>query len=127
VEKYNLIAAWVSVLFGLLSGIPMGLFFHNKDWLGGYGSWKRRLLRLSHISFFGLAFLNFAFVGTVWYLKLDSSRLVWPSVLFIVAMITMPLVCAISAFKPAARNAFFVPVLSVVGATSVFIVQMVLK
>lgn len=30
----------------MLSGITLGLFFHNPQWLGGYGSWQRRMVRL---------------------------------------------------------------------------------
>ena len=33
----------------------------REDWLGGYGSFKRRLYRLAHISFFGLAIVNLMF------------------------------------------------------------------
>ena len=54
----NVIAAWLGVLAGVLTGVASGLFFHREEWLGGYGSWPRRMMRLGHISFFGLGFLN---------------------------------------------------------------------
>ena len=120
-EKYNLFAAWIGVLCGLLSGMIMGLAFHNDSWLGGYGSWARRLLRLGHISFFGIAFLNFAFVGTVAYLHVNQNAITVPSVLFIVAQITMPTVCVLAAFKKQLRHLFAVPVVSVIAASAAFL------
>ena len=126
-EKLNLMAAWIGVFLGLLSGIPMGLAFHKENWLGGYDSWERRLLRLAHVSFFGIAFLNFAFVGTVSYLKADPQSLLWASRLFILAMITMPTVCAAAAFKKQLRHLFAVPVLSIIGATTIFLYQEFLR
>ena len=56
-------AMWITA--GLLSGVGMGLGFHNETWLGGYGSWRRRLMRLGHIAFFGTALLCIAFALTV--------------------------------------------------------------
>ncbi len=61
----NLTAAWLGILAGLLTGTAIGLFFHDETWMGGYGSWRRRMIRLGHISFFGTAFLNLAFVFSV--------------------------------------------------------------
>ena len=46
---FNLWAAWIGIIAGMLSGAALGLFFHEESWLGGYGSWPRRLLRLGHI------------------------------------------------------------------------------
>jgi len=54
-ETLNLWAAWVGILLGMFSGAAQGLFFHRADWLDGYGSWARRLIRLGQISLFGLA------------------------------------------------------------------------
>ena len=58
----NFLAAWLAILAGLVTGTVIGLFFHDPDWMGGYGSWRRRMMRLGHISFFGTGFLNLAFV-----------------------------------------------------------------
>jgi cytochrome b561 len=122
----NLLAAWVGILLGLLSGIPMGMLFHKENWLGGYDSWPRRLLRLGHISFFGIAFLNLAFVITAQYTQLPDRMLHWPSVLLIVAQYTMPAVCIMSAFWKPFRQLFFVPVISAVGGT-LFVVTALLN
>ena len=61
----NLVFAWVWILAGFLSGMVLGLRFHDDNWLGGYGSFKRRMHRLAHISFFGLGAVNLFFHLTV--------------------------------------------------------------
>jgi hypothetical protein len=49
-------AAWGGFLLGCVAGAITGLFFHNSDWLGGYASWQRRMIRLAHIGFINLSF-----------------------------------------------------------------------
>jgi len=49
VAHMNILAGWLGVLGGVLSGAVIGLFFHRDDWAGGYGSFSRRMLRLGHI------------------------------------------------------------------------------
>ena len=111
--EWNLIAVWIGFGAGVLTGAAIGLWFHREDWLGGYGSWRRRLIRLGHIACFGLAFVNLAFVVTARYLDIaDESRLLVPSVLLIVGAVTMPMVCFLSAWKKHARHLFFIPVVS---------------
>ena len=44
--QVNIYVACILFLMGVLSGAATGLFFHRKDWLGGYASWRRRPLRL---------------------------------------------------------------------------------
>lgn len=119
--ELNLYAVWGGILLGIIVGATQGMFFHDEKWLGGYGSWRRRMVRLGHISFFGIAFINFVFVYSVDYFALTRCVRV-PSYLFIVGAITMPLVCYLSAFKKAFRHLFFIPVLSVLAATLLFII-----
>jgi len=119
----NLHAAWVGILLGCVAGAAQGLFFRRDDWLGGYGSWQRRMMRLGHISFFGLAFVNLAFALTVRTLDIDGS-VIWASRLFILGAITMPLLCYVSSFKDAARHLFFIPVLSVIIGAVIVLKEM---
>lgn len=125
--EMNLIAAWAGVLTGLLVAVPVGLNFNKEDWLGGYNSWTRRLLRLGHIAFFGVAFLNFAYVATAKWLNIPEEALQSTSILFVVAQITMPLVCLAAAFKQKLRHLFVLPVLSLVGATGTFLLWGILR
>jgi hypothetical protein len=114
--QINLVAAWIGVLLGFLSGLVLGLFFHRENWLGGYGSFKRRLYRLAHISFFGLAAANFFFFFTMESLPAGSSLAI-ASEAFLVGAVAMPVCCVVMAHFPKARMLFAVPVISLtVGA-----------
>ena len=108
----NIYAAWIGFLLGCLGGAIPGLFFHNSDWLGGYASWQRRMIRLAHIAFFGIGFINLSFALTVSALGLDEG-LEGTSILLIVGALTMPTVCYLCAWKPAFRHLFFIPAMSV--------------
>jgi len=119
-EIANLYAAWIGIFLGFVAGAVLGLFFHNAEWLGGYASWTRRMLRLGHISFFGLAFINLAFVLSVSYLRITDVSPV-ASVLLIVGAVTMPLVCFLSAFIKPFRHLFFIPVSSLIIGTAIFV------
>jgi hypothetical protein len=109
----NIYTAWIAFLLGCIAGAVSGMFFHKKDWMGGYDSWQRRLVRLAHISFFGIGFLNLAFALTVKYLGLETGIIV-PAVLLVVGAATMPVVCYLSAWKPLFRHIFFIPAGSVI-------------
>lgn len=108
----NLCAAWIGFLLGCVAGAIPGLFFHDINWLGGYASWERRMIRLGHISFFGLGFLNLSFALTFRALEMSPPPVV-SSMLLIAGAVTMPLVCYLSAWKPLFRHVFFIPVLSI--------------
>jgi hypothetical protein len=110
----NLIAAWIGILFGFISGLALGLFFHRDGWLGGYGSFKRRLYRLAHISFFGLGAVNLLFYFTAQKFPAISTVAEFASATFIGGAITMPLCCILTAHFPKTRMLFAVPVLSLV-------------
>ncbi|MGI8603357.1 MAG: hypothetical protein ACR2OZ_10195 [Verrucomicrobiales bacterium] len=73
ITSFMLKFAWAGMLAGVLSGAFIGLFFHRDDWMGGYGSFRRRLTRLGHISFFGLGFINFLCALTHHIVNLSAS------------------------------------------------------
>lgn len=115
----NLAAGWYGFLAGVLSGMIMGLFFHREGWLGGYGSFQRRMVRLGHISFFGLGLINILFALSA----PEVSR--WTdgvSVFLIVGLVTMPLNCFATAWKRSFRHLFFVPA----GSTGLGVLGLVL-
>ena len=109
----NLIAGWLGMLAGVLSGAVVGLFFHRDDWMGGYGSYRRRLMRLGHIAFFGLGFLNLMFAATSAQLYLRGSYAALASGALVVGAIAMPVCCFLSAWRKPLRHLFPVPVLAV--------------
>jgi hypothetical protein len=110
----NLALAWLWILLGFVSGMVLGLFFHGEDWLGGYGSFKRRMYRLGHISFFGLGAVNVLFCLTVQNFLLAGALIRFASLAFMVGAIAMPLCCLVMAHFPKARMLFAVPVISLI-------------
>ena len=110
-------AGWIGICLGCVAGAAQGLFFHGENWLGGYNSWTRRMLRLGHISLVGLGLLNLAFALSMTALGITEGTL-WPSRLLLTGAVSMPLLCYLSAFKSDFRHLFFIPALSVIGASS---------
>jgi len=115
---WNLLLAWGWILLGFLSGAILGMGFHQEKWLGGYASHKRRLYRLGHISFFGLALMNFMF-----YLTAKGFEAIRPGAViagwgFIVGALTMPVCCVLMAHWPKLRLLFAVPVASLITAAT---------
>lgn len=109
---------WVWFVFGMLSGAVLGLGFARPDFLGGYGSWERRLLRLGHISFFGLGLINILFAVSVPRMALPAP---WPAIAswsLVVGGVTMPACCALAAWRKPMRNLFPIPVFSLLLGAS---------
>jgi len=109
----HLLIGWIAMLLGVVSGAAIGLFFHVDDWAGGYASFRRRMLRLAHISFFGLGFINLLFGFTLQSISIQSPFTNIASLGFILGVMTMPLCCYLTAWNQAFRHLFPVPVLSV--------------
>lgn len=117
---------WCAILAGMIAGALQGLFFHRPEWLGGYPSWRRRLTRLGHISFFGLGFINLAWAVTVERVALISPRfsaLWWGSVLLGLGTVLMPVLCYSSAWRESFRRLFFLPVACLVGAVGILVLS----
>jgi hypothetical protein len=111
----NLYAAWIGFLLGALAGAATGLFFDRETWLGGYSDWRRRMVRLGHVAFFGIGILNLGFFLTVEALDLTSGVRA-SAFLLIIGAVTMPAVCYLSAYRRGCRYLFFIPAGSVTGA-----------
>lgn len=116
----NLLSGWAGFLGGAVTGALLGLKFHRDDWLGGYASFPRRMLRLGHIACFGLGLINILFALTAASLA-PSTPLALSSGLLVVALITMPLTCFLSAWRKPFRHGFVVPA----GATLAGLVAIV--
>jgi hypothetical protein len=116
----NLQAAWIGFLLGCLAGAVPGLFFHKNDWQGGYASWQRRMMRLAHIAFFGIGFINLSFFLTARTLGFDSG-LESASFLLILGAVAMPSVCYLSAWRVVFRHLFFIPAVSVTLGILLFV------
>ena len=79
-------------------------------------------MRLGHISFFGTAFLNLAFVVSVGHLRLAGPPPV-ASAGFVIGAVAMPAVCFLSAWRESFRHLFFIPVASLIVAAGDFFLR----
>jgi hypothetical protein len=125
-ETVSLHFAWAWMLAGMVSGAVLGLFFHQQDWLGGYGSWRRRMVRLAHVAFFGTGLLNLGFAlswGAVARGDDPSPLLTAGGVLLMIGAVTMPTVCYAAAWRDGFRNLFFVPVMCLMGGVATLLVE----
>lgn len=122
----NLYAAWIGFFLGCLAGAVPGLFFHETDWLGGYASWQRRMIRLAHVAFFGIGFLNLAFALTSRTLGIETG-LRTTSALLVIGASAMPAVCYLSAWKREFRHLFFIPAASVTIGIGLFAWRMLVS
>jgi len=125
--EINLILAWVWIMLGFISGLGLGLFFHREGWLGGYAGHKRRLLRLGHISFFGLGAVNLCFFLTVQAKSISGPG---PAVqvaswCFVIGALSMPVCCLIMAFFPKALLLFAIPVVTLLTAAALTVASVV--
>lgn len=78
------------------------------------------MVRLAHISFFGIGALNLAFAMTVYILEIESG-LVSISYLLVIGAITMPIICYLSAWNMFFRHLFFIPAISVMLGITLFV------
>ena len=115
----NAAVGWVSLTLGAASGAVLGLFFHRADFLGGYDSYRRRLIRLGHIAFFGLGFVNLFFALQSPQMRLAPHELSSASWALIIGNASMPLACALTAWRARLKPVFALPVATVIyGALS---------
>ncbi len=124
IPRINLIAAWVGIALGFLSGMGLGMGFQKEQFLGGYGSHRRRLYRLGHISFFGLAIINFMFWLTVKLEALSGYLIPSASLAFLLGALTMPLCCVLMAHWKQTQALFAIPVISLLYGAIVTLTQL---
>jgi len=116
---------WAGFLGGVLSGAVIGLKFHRENWLGGYASRERRMVRLGHISFFGVGMICLFHGLTLKAIPHESGLAAVGAISLAVALVTMPTTCFLTAWKPCCRHGFFIPVLS--AATGIVVQLLLLR
>jgi hypothetical protein len=111
----NFHAGWLMILAAFLSGGLIGLGFHRETFLGGYASFRRRLLRLGHIALAALGMMNVLYALSP--LPAPGRWNAAPAgLLWIAGGIAMPAVCFLTAWRPAFRRLFILPVSALIGA-----------
>lgn len=113
----NEIVGWISLALVPISGAVLGMHFHRSDYLGGYDAYPRRLMRLGHISFFGLGVLNILFALSADRINLAPWHFASASYAFVIGNITMPLACFVNAYRPKFKPLFVIPVACVIHGT----------
>ena len=109
----NWIFGWAWVMVAFLSGAVIGVKFHREEFMGGYASLRRRLVRLGHICFVALGVLNVLFaISPLAKTSVTSAA----SIAWIAGAVLMPTVCFLSAWQDRFRGLFFLPVLSLLTA-----------
>lgn len=112
---FNFTAGWWLILAAFVSGAAIGLGFHREEFLGGYGSFRRRLVRLGHIALAALGMLNVVYGLSPVSMGGDlRGRL--PGLLLAAGALAMPLVCFLSAWREPLRHLFFIPVILLMAA-----------
>ena len=114
----NVAFGWSWILAGVVSGLALGLGFHGDEWLGGYASFRRRLLRLGHISFLGLGFLNILFALSAPRVHLPSATFAIASWALVLGGVSMPACCALMAWRRGFYLLFGVPVVCLLLGTA---------
>jgi hypothetical protein len=114
VPELSIWAAWLGFAAGVVSGGLIGLFFHEEGYAGGYQSWRRRMMRLGHISFFGIGLLNLCLAATTLFSGWGDVP-IWAATSLASAIVLMPAVCFASAWRMELRRLFFLPVLAVLA------------
>jgi hypothetical protein len=114
----NWYVGWGSILTAFVTGAILGLFFYRQDFLGGYASFRRRILRLGHISLAALGIINVLY-GVTPAASEPSLRATVASYGFLIGGLTMPAVCFLSSWRAGFRYWFFIPV----GALVIAVIQ----
>ena len=108
----NLIVGWAGMAACAISGALVGLFFHKDDWMGGYDAFGRRMVRLGHISFFGMGVMNILFAVSVRDLPAPAAYVQPASLAFVAAAVSMPICCFLTAWHKSWRHLFPIPVIA---------------
>lgn len=106
---------WGLILTAFVTGAILGLFFYREDFLGGYASFRRRILRLGHIALAALGAINILY-GLSPLASEPSLETRVASLGFIIGGVTMPAVCFLTSWRAGFRHLFFIPVSALIVA-----------
>ena len=98
----------------IFDGCADRLFFYREDFLGGYNSFRRRILRLGHIAQAALGIMNVVAGNSQIASGVDFNMLA--QIGLVVGGISMPVVCFLSAWRAECRHLFFIPVIALIVA-----------
>jgi hypothetical protein len=82
------------------------------------------MLRLGHISFFGLGGVNLMFFFTVQAMGMGGPLVNWASAALIIGGVAMPACCALMAWKIRLQFLFGIPVISLLAGAVLTLAQL---
>jgi len=115
IHVMNWYGGWGLLLASFVVGAIVGLGFWRENFMGGYGSWRRRMVRLGHIALAALGILNMVY-GLAGVPVAGTWQAFGAGVGLLVGGVAMPLVCFLAAWRMGWRHAFVVPVCALVAA-----------
>lgn len=99
---------WWLMAAGFITGAVFGILAQNENWLGGYASRTRRLVRLGHIALIALGALNIAWPLTTTAREVSPSGPIIAGC-FALGGLTMGPTCFLTSWRWACRVLFVVP------------------
>ena len=113
----NIIFGWCWINIGFIMGMVMGMKFEKANWLSGYASWERRMLRLSHVAFIFLSILNIVYGHELINVNLSASWKQAGSILIIIGAIGIPTVVFTAAFYKKILYWLAIPIIALTSST----------
>jgi hypothetical protein len=111
----NWYAGWSSIILAFVTGAIIGLGFHKPEFLGGYDSLRRRMVRLGHIALAALGLFNVVYSLSPWpEMGTLAERIATPA--WVAGCFLMPTVCFLTAWREKFRHLFALPVVSLLVA-----------
>ena len=125
IGQINIIFGWGWMIFGFILGMIVGLKFDKSDWLGGYISWERRMIRLSHVAFIMLSAINILYGHELPNTHLTETWQIIGSVLAIVGAVGIPVIVMIAAFYKKILFWLSIPVVSITIAGIIIFIGLI--
>jgi hypothetical protein len=118
---------WAWVVLGFVTGAMLGMGFSREGFLGGYDSWRRRLVRLGHIALIALGVLNILFAHSAgrFVFVFETAWVQVASWSLIAGAVLMPAACVLVAFVPRAKPVFVLPIVTLVTGASITAIVLV--
>ncbi len=114
----NVLVGWTSMALGAGTGLILGLWSFNgplpvPEWIGDYADTSRRMIRLGHIAFFGLGYLNLLFAREAERQDAGDPLFRLASRCLVVGNALMPPLLFVSAWAHPFKYAVSIPAVSV--------------
>ena len=124
VYRLNKAVAWCSFFMGAATGMVMGLWAFDGPGsppagMTSYADTSRRLLRLGHIAFFGIGYLNLLLAAELPSLRLSDRQKVSAAQAMNVANILLPVTLMAAAYLPAIKYLLPIPATAATGALAI--------